>query len=76
MSDRKVTVIEQAECIGGGYAYAAHGDDVVLLALTEDVRWWRNSVGFHPEQARRLAADLLTQAERAESLRASEALGD
>lgn len=78
MGDRKVTVNVSDDgkrgCIGGGHAYAAHGVDVVLLAFTPEVGWWRNSVGFTPDEARAVAADLLLQADYSESLSASEAL--
>lgn len=56
-----------AECIGGGRAYVGHGTDCVLLAFTEDVGWWRNSVGFSVAAARTLAAVLTQQADAAEA---------
>jgi hypothetical protein len=56
----------QAECFGGGRAYVGHGEDIVLLAFTQEVGWWRNSVALSPEQARRLAAILTAQADATE----------
>lgn len=57
----------EAECLGGGYAYVGHGEDVILLAFTQDVGWWRNSVGLLPDDARRLAAALIQQADAVSS---------
>ena len=48
---------------GGGRAYVGHGEDIVLLAFTQEVGWWRNSVAFTPDQARRLAGILIAQAD-------------
>lgn len=59
----------RADCIGGGHAYVAHGEDVVVLAFTQDVGWWRNSVGLLPDAARRLAAALVQQADAADDAR-------
>lgn len=57
-----------ADCIGGGQAQVAHGSDCVLISFGNEVGWWRNSVGFTPDQARRLAAVLVRQAAHAEKL--------
>lgn len=53
----------EVECIGGGKCYVGHGLDVVLIATTEDVKFWRNSFWLTPGEARRLAAILLQQAD-------------
>jgi hypothetical protein len=58
----------RADCIGGGFAYVGHGEDCVMVAFTEEVGWWRNSVWFTPEEGRRLAERLLVQVEHAEAL--------
>lgn len=58
-----------ADCIGGGNAYVGHGSDCVMIAFTAEVGWWRNSAWFTPEQARRLAAALVRQADHADELR-------
>jgi hypothetical protein len=53
----------EAACFGGGRAYVGRGEDIVLLAFTQDVGWWRNAVVFTPEQARRVAANLVKMAD-------------
>lgn len=58
----------EASCIGGGHAYVAAGSDLVLLAFTEEVGWWKNAVGFTPDDARRLAAILVRQADVSEQV--------
>lgn len=58
----------RAECVHGGHAYAMHGEDCVGIAFTEDVGWWRNSTWFTPDQARRLAALLIEQADHADAV--------
>lgn len=67
-TDQEADVVLDALCIGGGNAYVGHGDDVVLLAFTRDVGWWRNSVGLTPDSARRLASILTQQADAAEEV--------
>jgi hypothetical protein len=57
----------EADAIGGGRAYVGHGIDVVLVGFTAEVGWWRNSVGFSPEQARRLATILNEQADASDA---------
>jgi hypothetical protein len=57
------STVRDAECIGGGQAYVGHGEDIILLAFTEEVCWWRNSVALSPDQARRLATRLTQQAD-------------
>lgn len=63
----------KVECIGGGESYVGHGADCVLLCFTQEVGWWRNSVGLSPSAARDLAARLVDQAEAAEALMAEAA---
>jgi hypothetical protein len=58
----------EATAIGGGYAYVGHGIDLVLVGFTAEVGWWRNSVGFTPDQARRLATILTEQADASDAL--------
>lgn len=57
------TVPLDVECIGGGKCYVGHGVDVVLIATTEDVKFWRNSFWLTPDAARNLAAILIQQAD-------------
>lgn len=56
--------------VGGGEVRVAHGDALVLTHLTEDVGFWRNSIGLDPDAARRLAALLIEQADRADACHA------
>ena len=58
----------EVECIGGGKCYVGHGRDVVLIATTQDVKFWRNSFGLTPGDARHLAAMLLQQADASDAL--------
>lgn len=64
MTDPRTTATQdsnRADCIGGGYAYVGHGSDCVMVAFTEEVGWWRNSVWFTPDEAEHLAHRLLRQ---------------
>lgn len=53
-------------CVPEGEVYVGHGVDVVMVAFTRDVKWWRNSAWLRPADARALAAALLRQADHAE----------
>lgn len=61
----------EIECIGGGHTYVGHGAELVLIAFTAEVGWWRNSVGLTPDAARRLATELTTQADHSERVTAT-----
>lgn len=58
----------EVECIGGGKCYVGHGIDLVLIATTQDVKFWPNSFCLTPGEARRLAAILLQQADASDGL--------
>lgn len=59
-------------CFNGGEAYVGHGVDLVMVAFTRDVKWWRNSTWLRPIDARKLAAALLCQADSAEAAERSD----
>lgn len=48
------------------YFYVASGDHLVLICEHGDLPRWRNSVGLTPDNARRLAADLIRMADQSE----------
>lgn len=50
------------------YLYVGSGDRVVLLCEHGDMPRWRNGVGLTPQNARRLAADLIRMADQSEEM--------
>lgn len=53
------------------YLYVGSGDRIVLLC-DKDTPKWRNSVMLTPENARRLAADLIRMADQSERVTSPE----